>query len=152
MNVYEKLKELNVELPSAPAKGGVYRPVKKFGDHLYYVSGCGPAIGQPVTGRAGKDYTLEQMQGYAKNSILNVLAALEAEIKDLNKVTSVVKLLVYVNSSDDFCEQPKVANGASELLCQIFGEEIGLATRSAIGVNVLPGNIPIEIEGIFEVK
>ena len=152
MNVYENMKKLGIELPKPPAKGGVYAPTKKFCGSLYYVSGCGPVLDEPIKGRVGTDYTLEEGQQFARNCILNVLAVLEAEIGDLNRVKSVVKVLAFVNSSNDFYDQPKVANGGSQLLVDIFGEEVGLASRSAIGVNVLPGNIPVEIEAIFEVE
>lgn len=153
MDVYAKLKELNLELPPAPPKGGVYTPCKEFGDHLYYISGCGPAIGEEkVSGKLGKEITLEQGQKYAQQCMLNVLSVLQAKIGDLNKVKSVVKILVFVASENDFYCQPQVANGASNLLVELFGVEKGAPTRSAIGVNVLPGNIPVEIEGIFSLK
>lgn len=150
MDIYEKLKELGLELPAAPAKGGVYTPCKEFGDHLLYVSGCGPVIGgQKINGKLGKEYNLEEGQKYAEQCMLNVLAVLQSKIGNLNKIKDVVKILVFVASEDDFYLQPQVANGASNLLVELFGNEIGAPTRSAIGVNVLPGNIPVEIEGIF---
>lgn len=150
MNVYEKLKELNLTLPEAPAKGGLYTPCMRFGGNLAYISGCGPVIGdQKACGKLGKEYTIEEGQGWARNSMLNVLAVLEANVGDLNKVKKAVKILVFVASDDEFTEQPMVANGASALLAELFGTE-NLPSRSAIGVNVLPGNIPIEIEAIFE--
>ena len=88
---------------------------------------------------------------WARNSMLNVLAVLEAQVGDLNKVKKAVKILVFVASDDEFTEQPMVANGASALLGELFGTE-NLPSRSAIGVNVLPGNIPVEIEAIFELE
>lgn len=84
--------------------------------------------------------------------MLNVLAVLQDRIGDLNKVKQVVKILVYVASDDDFYEQPYVANGGSQLLVDLFGEEAGAPTRSAVGKNVLPGNIPVETEAIFEIE
>ncbi len=153
MDVYEKLRDMNLVLPPAPAKGGVYTPCKLFGEDMVYVSGCGPVIGeQAIAGKLGKDFTIEQGQQFARQSMLNVLAALQAKIGDLNRVTDVVKLLVYVASSDDFYSQPQVANGASSLLVALFGDEAGAPTRSAVGMNVLPGNIPVEIEGIFRIR
>lgn len=83
--------------------------------------------------------------------MLNVLSVLEANVGDLNKVKRAVKILVFVASEDDFTEQPAVANGASALLAELFGAE-NIPARSAIGVNVLPGNIPVEIEAIFELE
>jgi len=151
MDVYAKLKELNLTLPKAPAKGGVYSPTKAFGQNLIYVSGCGPSIGSPVAGKLGRDFTMEEGQLFARDSILNVLAVLEVAIGDLNRVKNCVKILVLVAGTDDFYLQPQVANGASGLLVELFGEEKGAPSRSAIGVNALPGNIPVEIEGIFEI-
>jgi enamine deaminase RidA (YjgF/YER057c/UK114 family) len=149
MDVYAKLRELNITLPKAPPKGGVYSPVKEFGGNLVYVSGCGPVIGQIVAGKLGKEFTVEQGREFAGNCALNVLAMLEAGIGDLNRVKNCVKLLVMVAGTDTFYEQPQVANGASGLLADVFGDA---PSRSAIGVNALPGNIPVEVEGIFEIE
>ena len=154
MSVYEKLKEKNITLPKAPAKGGVYTPVKLFGDRLAYVSGCGPAIeGIPVrTGKLGSALTLEEGQAEARACVLNILSVLEANLGSLDRVGQFVKLLVFVASDPDFTMQPQVANGASQLLVDLFGEEAGCASRSAIGVSVLPGDIPVEIEALVELK
>ena len=152
MDVYATLKELNLSLPSPPPKGGVYSPCKEFGANLVYVSGCGPMLDAPVAGKLGKDFTVEDGQRYAENCMLNVLAVLQAGIGDLNRVKSCVKILVLVAGTDEFYNQPQVANGASGLLVKLFGEERGAPTRSAIGVNALPGNIPVEVEGIFELE
>lgn len=152
MDVYEKLKELGLELPEAPAKGGVYSPCQEFGKNLVYISGCGPVIGeQKVCGKLGKEYTKEEGMIWARNSMLNVLSVLQAQIGDLNKVKKAVKILVFVASEDDFTEQPAVANGGSQLLADLFGAD-QVPARSAIGVNVLPGNIPVETEAIFEIE
>lgn len=151
-DVYGKLKELGLELPKAPAKGGVYSSWKKFSGNLIYISGCGPVIDSPVTGKMGIDFDKDEGQVFSRNSMLNVLSVLEAGIGDLNKVKQAVKILVYVASADEFYDQPYVANGGSQLLVDLFGEEDGAPTRSAIGVNVLPGNIPVEIEAIFEIE
>lgn len=148
----EKLKELGITLPEAPPKGGVYTPCVRFGadDKLCYVSGCGPnLVGANFAGKLGKDYTVEQGQEAAKNCMLNVLAVLKDEIGDLNQVKKCVKLLVFIASADDFYQQPEVANGGSQLIVDLMG--VGPA-RSAIGTNTLPGNIPVEIEAIFELK
>jgi len=151
-NVYEKLKEMNIKLPKSPTKGGVYSPAKEFGNNLIYISGCGPVIGEPITGVVGKDFTKEEAQEFSKNAMLNVLAVLEAQIGDLNKVKQVVKILTFVASDNSFIQQPFVANGGSQLLVDLYGAENGAPSRSAIGVNVLPGNIPVETEAIFELK
>ena len=153
MDVYAKLKELNIELPAAPAKGGAYTSVKVFGGNLVYVSGCGPQVnGTCPTGKLGREIDIETGKLCARNSMLNVLAAVEKEIGDLNRIADVVKVLCFVSSVDDFTQQPAVANGATLLLAELFSEKAGLPTRSAIGVNVLPGDIPVEIEAIFELK
>lgn len=152
MNVYDKMKELNIKLPEPAPRGGLYSPCQKFGDRFIYVSGCGPVIeNQQVTGKLGKEFSTEEGQVWAKNSMLNVLAALQAEIGDLNKVKKAVKTLAFVASTDDFDQQPQVANGGSQILAELFGEE-NIPARSAIGVNILPGNIPVETEAIFELK
>ncbi len=152
MNVYDKLKELQLTLPAAPAKGGLYSPCQEFGDSLLYISGCGPVIGdQTYSGKLGKEYTTEEGMEIAKASMLNVLSVLEARVGDLNKVKRAVKILVFVASEDTFTEQPMVANGGSRLLGELFGMD-NLPARSAIGVNVLPGNIPVETEAIFELE
>lgn len=136
-------------LPKAPAKGGIYTPAKRFGNNLIYISGCGPVLDKPVTGKLGAEVTIAQGQEFAKNCVLNMLAVLQAEIGDLNQVKQVVKILTMVAGTSEFYEQPQVANGGSELLKELFGEP---PARSAIGVNALPGNIPVETEGIFEVE
>ncbi|QOV18716.1 RidA family protein [Blautia liquoris] len=148
-NIYEKMKELGIKLPEAPAKGGIYSPAKRFDKNLVYISGCGPVIDKPVTGVLGKDFTKEEGLEISRNSMLNVLSVLESEIGDLNKVKQPVKILTFVASDNSFYEQPFVANGGSQLLVDLFGIEKA-PSRSAIGINVLPGNIPVETEAIFE--
>jgi len=152
MDVYEKIKELGISLPKAPAKGGVYAPVKEFGSGLVYVSGCGPNINGQIKGKLGKEFSIEQGQEFAKNCMLNVLAVLEANIGDLRKIKNCVKILTLVASAEDFYEQPAVANGGSQLLIDLFGPEIGTPSRSAIGVISLPFNMPVETEGLFEIE
>ncbi|GHV70102.1 LysR family transcriptional regulator [Spirochaetia bacterium] len=152
MDVYEKIKELGISIPKPPAKGGVYSPAKAFGQGLVYVSGCGPLIGEPVKGKLGKEFSIEEGQIFARNCMLNVLAVLEANIGDLNRVKNCVKILTLVASAEDFYDQPAVANGGSQLLIDIFGAEKGAPARSAIGANALPGNIPVETEALFEIE
>ena len=152
MNVYDVMKEKNIVLPEPPPKGGVYAPCKITGN-LAHISGCGCIIdGGKAAGKLGRDYTVEEGQAFARNCMLNVLAVLQREIGDLNRVTNVVKILAFVASDDEFYQQPQVANGASNLLGELFGQQVGIPARSAIGVNVLPGNLPVEIEAIFEFK
>jgi enamine deaminase RidA (YjgF/YER057c/UK114 family) len=152
MDVYEKMKELGITLPKVPAKAGAYAQVKEFGQGLVYVSGCGPNITEPIKGKLGKDFTIEQGQTFARNCMLNVLAVLEANIGDLRKIKNCVKILTMVAGTDDFFDQPAVANGGSQLLIDLFGPEAGTPSRSAIGVNALPFNFPVETEGLFEIK
>ncbi len=152
-NVEKKLNELGLTLPQPPAKGGAYAPAKEFGEGLYYVSGCGPSLdGQPIVGKLGIEVSEEQGYEYARDSMLNVLAVLKREIGDLDKVKNVVKVTCFVASSPDFYKQPQVANGGTELLMKLFGEAVGTPSRSAIGMSVLPGNMPVETEALFEVE
>lgn len=151
MNVYDTLKQLGLELPPLPPKGGIYQPVKQVGN-LLYISGQGATRGGiPVLeGKLGKECSVEQGQEAARICALNALSVLHDYLGDLNQIKSLVKMLAFVASTDDFHQQPVVANGASQLLKDLYGED-GVGARSAIGVNELPGNIPVEIEFIFEI-
>ena len=150
--ICDKLKEMNITLPAPPPKGGVYTPVMEFGDHLLYCSGCGPDIGDGhnIVGKVGGDLTLEQGQKAAYNCMLNLLANLDAKLGDLNRIKRCVKVLGFVNCTDDFAQQPQVINGGSNLLFELFGEEKGLPARTAMGTNSCPGNIAVEIEMLVE--
>ena len=154
MDVNQRMKEKGIVIPSSPAPGGIYTPAREFGEKLVYSSGCGPQVnGIPVhVGKVGAEVSFSQAQEAAKACMLNVLSVLKAQIGDLNRVKRVVKTLAFVASANDFTDQPAVINAASQLLLDIFGEEAGKGARSAIGVNVLPGNIPVEIEVLFELK
>lgn len=150
-DVYAKLNEMGVTLPIPPARGGLYTPVVEFGDHLLYCSGCGPQLnGESIDGKLGRDLTVEQGQQAARRCMLNLLANLDAKIGNLNRIKRFVKVLAFVNSADDFGQQPQVVNGGSQLLLDLFGEERGLPARTAIGVNATPGNIAVEIEVLVE--
>lgn len=151
MNVYDRLKELDLVLPQMPPKGGIYKPVKQIGN-LLYVSGQGATEkGVPViTGKLGAQTTMEEGQQAGRICVMNALATLEDYLGDLNKIKSLVKILAFVASAPGFNSQPQVANGASQLLKDIWGED-GVGARSAIGVSELPGDISVEIEFIFEV-
>lgn len=151
--IEDKLKELGLTLPQPPAKGGLYTPAKRFGGNLVYISGCGPSTdGTPIVGKLGEGVTEEQGYAYARGSMLNVLAVLKREIGDLDKVKDCVKVTCFVASAPDFYNQPQVANGGTQLLIDLFGQEKGAPTRSAIGMAVLPGNMPVETEAIFAVE
>lgn len=152
MDVYAKLKELNLELPEVPPLGGKYKPVKQAGNMLY-VSGQGPTEkGIPVIrGKVGTERTIEEGQQAARMCVMNALSNLHAYLGDLNRIKSLVKMLAFVESAPNFNQQPKVIDGASYLLAEIFGEDRGVGARSAIGTNELPGDITVEIEFIFEI-
>lgn len=154
MNLEETLKKYNLILPNPPAKGGIYNPSVTFGNNLYYFSGCGPVINgkQLMTGKLGAEYNIEDGQQAARYCILNLLSNMKEAIEDFSKIKKIVKMLCFVAGKDNFYHQPQIADGASQLLVDIFGEEIGSCSRSAIGVNSLPNNIPVEIELIVEVK
>lgn len=152
MDVSKRLEDLNIELGESPAKGGIYDPCRFFSDKLAYISGCGPQVNGvcAATGKVGKDLTLEEGQEAAKKAVLNMLAVINDKAGGLDKVKKIVKLLGFVASADGFYEQPQVIDAASQLLIDIFGQEAGCAARSAIGVNTLPSNIPVEIEALVE--
>ena len=146
-----RIQELHLVLPTAPKPLAVYRPALQVGKMLY-ISGHGPlkADGTMFTGIVGKDLTLEQGKEAARQVALAVLATVKNHLGSVNKVKRLVKTLGWVASATDFTEQPKVMNGWSELMKDVFGEESGVGVRSAIGTNVLPGNIAVEVECLFE--
>ena len=151
MSAEKKLKELGITLPQAPKPLANYVPAVRVGN-LLFVSGHGPYNdGKSITsGKLGKELTIEQGYQTARNVGLNCLASIKATIGDLDKVKRVVKLLGMVNCTEDFKDQPKVINGASDLLAEIFGDA-GKHARSAVGMQGLPNGIPVEIEMILEV-
>ena len=152
MDIYQKLKELNIELPQAPKAMGLYVPVKMAGN-MAYVSGQGPLVeGKPIyTGKVGRDVTVEQAQAAAKLIAINTLSLLHEYVGDLNKIKSVVKVLGFVESAEGFNEQPTVVNAFSQVFVDVFGEN-GRHARSAVGTNELPLDISVEIESVFELK
>jgi enamine deaminase RidA (YjgF/YER057c/UK114 family) len=152
MNVYDRLKELGYELPPLPPAGGIYKPVRQAGAMLY-VSGQGSTKnGVPcVTGKVGAQRTIEEAREAARICVLNALSVLHAHLGDLNRIGSLVKILGFVASAAGFNAQPKVIDGASQLLRDIWGED-GVGARSAISANELPGDITVEIEFIFALK
>ena len=149
-----RLKELGITLPTAGKPMAKYKMAVRVGN-LVYLSGHGPVKvtpDTPVTGRCGQDLTLEQGKLSARAVGLNLLATLRDQLGSLDKVKRLVKTLGLVNSTNDFLDHPKVINGYSELMADVFGEDKGVGARSAIGTNALPGNIAVEIEAIFEVE
>jgi enamine deaminase RidA (YjgF/YER057c/UK114 family) len=148
----KKLKELNISLPVAGKPIASYVTSVRTGNLLYTAGHIPYNDGKTkLTGKLGKDLTIEEGSQVARNVILNCLATIKASVGDLDKVKRIVKVLGMVNSTEDFKDQPKVMNGASDLLVQIFGEK-GKHARSAVGVASLPNGAPVEIEIILEVE
>jgi len=150
MSVADRLREMGLELPP-PFTGGNYVPAVSAGD-LVFVSGSGPQRpgGGFVTGKVGADVDVDQAKEAARLCALAALTALQGEIGDLERVTRIVKLLGFVNSAPGFGEQPKVIDGASELLISLFGDR-GRHARSAVGMAELPFNIAVEVEMVVQV-
>lgn len=150
--VEQRLKVLGYELPPVPPTMANYVSCVQTGN-VIFTSGAGCYVnGSPMyLGRLGADVTIEQGYMAAKVTVLNLLAILKSEIGDLDRITRIVKLFALVSSTDDFYEQPRVINGASDFLVEIFGEA-GKHARAAAGTSVLPFNNPIEIEMIVEVS
>jgi enamine deaminase RidA (YjgF/YER057c/UK114 family) len=148
----DRIAELKLELPPAPKPAGVYVPVVQVGNMLY-VSGHGPLRndGTLMTGRVGSDLTEDQGQAAARQVGLTILSTVKTQLGTLNKVERVVKVLGMVNAAPDFQKHPYVINGFSQLLVDVFGEK-GRGARSAVGMGSLPGNIPVEVEVIFQLK
>jgi enamine deaminase RidA (YjgF/YER057c/UK114 family) len=152
MQIEAKLKEMGIELPPAVTPVANYVPAVRAGN-LVFLSGHGPfkEDGSLITGKVGSDLTVEQGYQAARRIAIGLLGSLKAAIGDLDKVKRVVKLLGLVNCGPEFADQPKVINGASDFLVEVFGEQ-GKHARSAVGTNALPMNIAVEIEMIVEVE
>jgi enamine deaminase RidA (YjgF/YER057c/UK114 family) len=151
MTAEESFSKLGLALPPAPKPLGVYKPGLQLGN-LYYVSGHGPVLlnGDLIIGRVGEQLDLEEGKLAAQQVGLTILATLKAQLGSLNRIKRVVKILGMVNCTSDFGRHPYVINGCSELFAKIWGEEMGIGSRSAVGMGTLPDNIPVEIEVIFE--
>ncbi|HTN13589.1 MAG TPA: RidA family protein [Sphingomonadaceae bacterium] len=151
MSIEAKLAELGIILPEPAAPVAAYVPVVVAGG-LAHVSGQLPFVdGKLVTGRLGEDVSLEDGTAAARACGLMLLAQIKAALGALDKVERVVKLGAFVNSAGSFTDQPKVANGASELMVEVFGDA-GRHARSAVGVPVLPLGAAVEVDAIFAVK
>lgn len=148
-----RLRELGIELPQPPPPVANYVGAVRVGE-LLFVSGHGPyRDGEYVyRGKLGSDLDVATGQAAARLVMLNFLASVRAELGTLDRVERIVKLLVMVNSAPEFGEQPQVANGASDLLVELFGEERGRHGRSAVGMGALPMGISVEIEGVLQVS
>jgi enamine deaminase RidA (YjgF/YER057c/UK114 family) len=150
MSIEQRIVELGLKLPTAPAAGGTYSPVVIMGSNAY-VSGQGPVLadGSMITGRVGADLTEQQGIEAARTVGLTMLATIQAQLGSLDRVKRIIKVLGMVNAASDFERHPKVINGFSDLMVEIWGEN-GRGARSAVGMGSLPGNIAVEIEAILE--
>ncbi|MEO9594814.1 RidA family protein [Rhodopirellula bahusiensis] len=153
MSYDARIDELKLELPPAPKPMGVYKPIVQVGN-MVYLSGHGPLKSDKtlITGRLGLDMDVEVGYAAARQTGLGMLATLREHLGSLDKISRLVKLLGLVRCTESFDAQPAVINGCSELFRDVFGEDAGVAARSALGTNALPGGIAVEIEAIFEVK
>ncbi|MCF6270637.1 MAG: RidA family protein [Melioribacteraceae bacterium] len=150
--IEDKIKELGYSVPEAPKPLAAYIPVIKIGN-LVFTAGQLPMVdGKLIAeGKLGREVSDEVGTKVAEICALNCLSVIKSEIGDLENIEQIVKLTVFVNSADGFTAQPQIANGASEFLVNVFGDA-GKHVRSAVGVNELPINAPVEIEMIVKVK
>ena len=153
MNYEEKLKNLNIKLPEAKAPVGNYVATKISGKMLF-VSGqiSIDESGELIKGKVGKDLNTDEGYNAAKRCALSIIAQVKKACgDDLSKVKSCIKLTGFVNSTDDYIEQPKVVNGASDTIVKVFGEN-GMHTRAAVSSNSLPLGVAVEVDAIFELN
>ena len=153
MSYDDKLKELKINLPEAKAPVGNYVATKVSGKMLF-ISGqiSIDETGQLIKGKVGKDLDTDAGYNAAKRCALSIIAQVKKACdNDLSKVKSCVKLTGFVNSTDEFIDQPKVLNGASDLIASVFGES-GMHTRAAVSTNSLPLGVSVEVDAIFELK
>lgn len=152
MSAETRLQELNLTLPPAPKPVATYLTAVKVGN-LLYVSGHGPlrADGTLHTGRLGDDLGIAEGQAAARQTGLAILATIKSQLGSLDRVARLIKVLGMVNCTANFLDQPKVINGFSDLMVEVFGDA-GKGARSAVGMGALPGGIAVEIEAIFEIK
>lgn len=151
MSADEKFTALGLNLPPAPKPLGVYKPLLIDGKHCY-VSGHGTVQddGSFIVGKVGDQLTQEEAKLAAQQVGLAILSTLKTNLGSLNRIKRVIKVLGMVNCVPEFDKHPYVINGCSELFAKVWGDENGIGVRSAVGMGSLPGNIPVEIEAIFE--
>lgn len=151
MTIAQTLRELGLELPPTPAPAGSYVPAARTGNLVFTAGQLPMRDGKLLfTGKLGAGVTLEQGQQCARQAALNALSAVTSVTGNLEGVSRIVRVNVFVSSADGFTDQPKVANGASELLGAIFGDA-GRHTRCAVGAAELPLNAPVEVDLVVEV-
>lgn len=150
MSATDRLAELGIVIPEVAKPVASYLPAMVTGN-LVFTAGQLPFISGvlPATGKVGSTVSADAAHEYARTAVLNALAAIETAIGSVNRITRVVKLVVFVASEPDFTGQPGVANGASDVLVEIFGDA-GRHARSAVGVAVLPLDAPVELELVVE--
>ena len=151
MKTEQRLKELGIELAKPTSPMANYVNAVRTGN-LLYLAGKGPGLpGKPLpTGKVGRDFTIEQGCGFARETGLSLIAVMKAELGDLDRVRRIVKLLGMVNCTPDFTEQSYVINGCSDLFVAVLGER-GCHARSAVGMGSLPNNMTVEIEAVIRV-
>ena len=153
MNFEDKIKELKIELPEAKAPVGNYVATKIVGN-LLYISGQVSinSNGELIKGKVGKDLTTDEAYKAAERCGISIIAQVKKACDgDLSRVKSCIKLTGFVNSTNDYTEQPRVINGASDLIASIFGEA-GMHTRAAVSTNSLPLGVSVEVDAIFEIN
>ena len=152
MKTEQRLKELGIELAKPTSPMANYVNAVRTGN-LLYLAGKGPGLpGKPLpVGKVGRDFTIEQGYGFARETGLSLIAVMKAELGDLDRVRRIVKVLGMVNATPEFGNQPEVINGCSDLFVEVFGDR-GRHARSAVGMGSLPRGIPVEIEVIVEVE
>jgi len=151
--IEKKLEALGLQLPPAPKPVGLYKPMLVVGN-LAYLSGHGPlkSDGTIMLGRVGADLDVEGGKAAAQQTALAMLATLKAGLGSLDRVVRVVKLLGLVRCTDEFGQSPMVINGCSQIFVDLWGSDLGVGVRSALGTNSLPGGMAVEVEGIFEIQ
>ncbi|MEN1678370.1 MAG: RidA family protein [Planctomycetota bacterium] len=151
MGFEDRLEQLGLELPPAPKAIGLYRSLTVVGT-LAYTSGHGPLQADKtlICGRVGDELTVEEGYAAARQTGLAVLATLRAELGSLDRIKRLVKTFGLVRATPELTEHPAVINGFSELMREVFGEEHGVAARSAVGAASLPAGMAVEVEAIFE--
>lgn len=151
MSSHERIATLVHDLPPAPQPIGTFRNVVEMGN-LLYVSGQGPLDDNGVAqkGKVGRDVSVETAYQHARLTGINILSVLSAHLGDLGRVKRFLKLQGFVNATDDFVDHPRVINGCSDFLVEVFGEK-GVHARTSIGVASLPNNITVEVEAIVEI-
>ena len=152
MKTEQHMKKLGIEISAPTSPMANYVNAVRTGN-LLYLAGKGPGLpGKPLpTGKVGRDFTVEQAYVHARETGLNLIAVMKAELGDLDRVKRIVKILGMVNATPEFGRQPEVINGCSDLMVEVFGDR-GRHARSAVGVGSLPRGIPVEIEVIVEVE